>query len=107
MIFLTEKPNSKLRTDITYILIDSQAEQLVLKVLNKKNNLTYLNKVLTRSFQKYRSNYFPMEAHNFVKVPHYNQTTINTLVGLNCTLYQYFRFNHQPLYIVYQPNSNR
>lgn len=101
MLYLSDQPNNTSRENCEFVTDNPQAIEIIDYLRQHSQTLIQLNNYLIRNFQKYRSDYQPIKAHDYVPtIPTLDDATKNILIGFNEALNQAVTYQHQPIYLV-------
>lgn len=101
MLYLSDRPNNTSRENCEFVTDNPQAIKIIDYLRQHSQTLIQLNNYLIRNFQKYRPDYQPIKAHDYVPpIPKLDDAAKNTLIGFNETLNQALVYQHQPIYLV-------
>ena len=101
MLYLSDQPNDTTREKCEFVTNNSQAIKIINYLCQHSQTLIQLNNYLIRNFQKYRPDYQPIKAHDYVPtIPKLNDAAKNTLIGFNEALNQALVYQHQPIYLI-------
>ena len=101
MLYLSDQPNNTTKEHCEFVTDNPQAIKIIDYLRQHSQTLIQLNNYLTRNFQKYRTDYQPIKAHDYVPtIPKLDLETKNTLIGFNEALNQAVVYQHQPIYLI-------
>lgn len=58
---------------------------------------------LTQLLRNFRKDYFPQEAHNYIRIPHWSPAACSQLAEFHTELHQLTHFQHQGLKLIAKP----
>ena len=101
MLYLSDRPTDTTREHCEFVTNNSQAIEIIDYLYQHSQNLIQLNNYLIRNFQKYRPDYQPIKAHDYVPtISTLDDAAKNTLIGFNKALNQAIVYQHQPIYLI-------
>ena len=101
MLYLSDQPNNTTRENCEFVTDNPQVIKIIDYLHQHSQTLIQLNNYLIRNFQKYRPDYQPIKAHDYVPaIPKLDLETKNTLIGFNEALNQAIVYQHQPIYLI-------
>lgn len=101
MLYLSDKPNDTSRENCEFVTDNLQAIEIIDYLHQHSQTLIQLNNYLIRNFQKYRTSYQPIKAHDYVPtISKLDDATKNILIGFNEALNQAIVYQHQPIYLI-------
>lgn len=101
MLYLSDRPNDTARENREFVTDNVQAIKIINYLNQHSQTLIQLNNYLIRNFQKYRPDYQPIKAHDYVPaIPKLDLETKNTLIAFNEALNQAVVYQHQPIYLI-------
>lgn len=101
ILYLSDRPNNTARENCEFVTDNSQAIEIIDYLHQHSQSLIQLNNYLIRNFQKYRPDYQPIKAHNYVPtIPKLDDVAKNILIGFNEALNQALVYQHQPIYLI-------
>ena len=101
MLYLSDQPNATTREHCEFVTNNSQAIEIIDYLRQHSQTLIQLNNYLIRDFRKYRPDYQPIKAHDYVPtIPKLDDAAKNTLIGFNEALNQALVYQHEPIYLV-------
>lgn len=101
MLYLSDQPNDTSRENYEFVTDNPQVIEIIDYLHQHSQTLIQLNNYLIRDFQKYRPDYQPIKAHDYVPtIPTLDDNAKNILIGFNEALNQAVVYQHQPIYLI-------